>query len=150
MCDRHIARRGSHRTTGVDKSSVLVLDGWAVLRTGVRQFWSDGKEVLYMNRRENQTWGEASLFSFGFLFIMIGVIGLLPGVPTYPGSTFAKFIVFLIAGAFTGVGVGMIWLSSWLEDRRWRMSMTIADREVQPVPKGVGYRALPRSRRHGA
>lgn len=64
---------------------------------------------------KHTTFGEASIFAYGFVMILIGVFGFGVGIPTFPGN---KLICVGLTITFTGAGFGMLRLSGWLEDRR--------------------------------
>ncbi len=97
-----------------------------------------------MFQKSKETFGEAIVYAFGVILVFIGFAGVLPGVPNYPGTPFAKFIVFWIGCVFIGLGFGMIWFSAWLQARRQTPSK---EKMVDPTPlEGGTYRKAPRPR----
>ncbi len=67
----------------------------------------------------NETWLEAFLVAIGFIIALIGFVGPVIGAMSTPGSLLVKFTVFLVGIAITGLGIGLIWASTKLQDKRF-------------------------------
>lgn len=68
--------------------------------------------------RVNDTNMEATVSAVGVLVGITGIIGLLPGAPSFPGPLWQKLLVAVAGLAIGGIGYLMIWWSGRHKNQR--------------------------------
>ncbi|MBI4023308.1 hypothetical protein HY375_04045 [Candidatus Berkelbacteria bacterium] len=78
---------------------------------------------------------EGWLQAIGILLIIGGIVGPGMGIPTVPGGWRMKLLVTGITLGIVGLGAGLLWLSTWLYQRR----VYLKRRVVGPPPIYTGH-----------